>query len=250
MKHRDYSYYLHGQTEYMKQVIQYFEGHRPEKTKILDIPSGSGALATSLNALGHDVVQADIHGERGSVVANMEAPLPFQQNEFDAVTCLEGVEHVLNPVNLISELVRVTKWNGTIVVSTPNVSNLHSRLQFLFTGTFFQFDARGARQTHGAPVDRGHVSPFTPLQLIYVFGAMGCTLTDIRVDRHKRTALIPLYVLLKPFSILWTRKITDGTAAGTYPGVASLNRLLTGFKLMFGRSQILIFHKAAVTETR
>ncbi|MGU7812740.1 class I SAM-dependent methyltransferase [Burkholderia sp. AW49-1] len=243
MKHRDYSYYLNGQTEYMKQVLQYFATRCHGKTRILDIPSGSGVFAASLNALGHDVVQADIHGHDESVVADMEAPLPFQNDEFGAVTCLEGVEHVLNPVNLISELVRITRQNGTIIVSTPNVSNLHSRLQFLFTGTFFQFDARGVRQTHGASIDRGHVSPFTPLQLIYVFGAMGCTLKDIRIDRRKRIALLPFYLLLKPFSILWTRKITGGTAAGTYPGVVSLSRLLTGFKLMFGRSQILIFEK-------
>ncbi|MDN7790430.1 class I SAM-dependent methyltransferase [Burkholderia contaminans] len=243
MKHRDYSYYLNGQTGYMKQVLQYFSGRHTEKTKILDIPSGSGAFAASLGALGHDVVQADIHGENDSVVANMEASLPFSTDEFGAVTCLEGVEHVLNPVHLISELVRITKRGGTIIVSTPNVSNLYSRLQFLFTGTFFQFDARGARQTHGAAVDRGHVSPFTPLQLIYVFGAMGCTLQEIRVDRNKRPALIPVYLLLKPLSLLWTRKIARGTAANTYPGVKSLGRLLTGFKLMFGRSQILIFTK-------
>ncbi|MCA8035382.1 MULTISPECIES: class I SAM-dependent methyltransferase [Burkholderia cepacia complex] len=244
MEHRDYSYYLRGQTEYMKQVLQYFKGRATGKTKILDIPSGSGAFAASLSTLGHDVVQADIHGEDDSVVANMETSLPFANDEFGAVTCLEGVEHVLNPVNLISELVRITKPDGTIIVSTPNVSNLHSRLQFLFTGTFFQFDARGARQTHGAPVDRGHVSPFTPLQLIYVFGAMGCTLEEIRVDRNKRLALIPAYLLLKPLSLLWTRKIARGTASGTYPGVKSLTRLLAGFKLMFGRSQILIFTKA------
>ncbi len=243
MKHRDYSYYLNGQTAYMKQVLQYFKALHSRRTKILDIPSGSGAFAESLGALGHEVVQADIHGENGSVVANMETTLPFSNSEFGAVTCLEGVEHVLNPVNLISELVRVTKRDGTIIVSTPNVSNLHSRLQFLFTGTFFQFDARGARQTHGAPVDRGHVSPFTPLQLIYVFGALGCTLKEIRVDRNKRPALIPVYLLLKPLSHLWTRKISRGTAADTYPGVKSLGRILTGFKLMFGRSQILIFTK-------
>ncbi|AOJ86742.1 hypothetical protein WS87_08675 [Burkholderia sp. MSMB0856] len=173
----------------------------------------------------------------------MEAALPFANNEFNAVTCLEGIEHVLNPVGLIEELVRTTKPGGKIIVSTPNISNLYSRLQFLFTGTFFQFDARGARQTHGRPVDRGHVSPFTPLQLIYVFGAMGCTLKDVRIDRRKRIALVPIYLLLRPLSLLWTRKIASGTTADTYPGVKSLGRLLTGFKLMFGRTQILIFEK-------
>jgi len=222
MKHRDHSYYLRGQTEYMKQVLQYFAARCHGKTRILDIPSGSGVFAASLNALGHDVVQADIHGYDDSVIADMEAPLPFQNDEFGAVTCLEGGDHVPNPANLISELVRGTRQNGIIIDSTPNVSNLHSRLQFLFTGTFFQFAARGVRQTHGASPGRGHVSPFTPLQLIYVFGAMDCTLKDIRIDRCERMALLPFYLLLKPLSILWTRKITGGTAVGTYPALRVL----------------------------
>ena len=111
----------------------------------------------------------------------------------------------MHPANLISELVRVTRQNGIIIVSTLNVSNLHSRSQF-----------------HGASPGRGHVSPFTPLQLIYVFGAMGCTLKDIRIGRCERMALLPFYLLLKHLSILWTRKITGGTAVGTYPALRVL----------------------------
>ncbi|KVF70848.1 hypothetical protein WS75_21875 [Burkholderia sp. FL-7-2-10-S1-D7] len=222
MKHRDYSCYLHGQTECMKQLLQYFAARCHGKTRILDVPSGSGVFAVSLHAVGHDVVQAGIHGYEDSVVAYMEAPLAFQNDEFGAITCLEGGEHIPNPENLNSELVRVTRRNGIIIDSTPNVSNLHSRLQFLFTGTFFQFDARGVRQTHGASIGRGHVSPFTPLQLIYVFGAMGCTLKDIRIDRCKRMALLLFYLLLKSISILWTRKITGGTAVGTCPALRVL----------------------------
>jgi len=69
MKHRDYSHVLHGQTEYMKQMLQYLAARCHRKTRILDIPSGSGVFAASLNALGHDAVQADIHGYDDSVVA-------------------------------------------------------------------------------------------------------------------------------------------------------------------------------------
>jgi hypothetical protein len=140
-------------------------------------------------------------------------------------------------------LVRITKPGGTIVISTPNTANFYSRLQFLFTGTFFQFDARGMRQTYGNAVDRGHVSPFTPLHLIYVLGAVGCNLVEVRTDRWKRKALLPLRLLMSPFTFLWTRKIARGTAPATYPGVEDIHELLTSFKLMFGRSQILIFQK-------
>ncbi|MEX3614662.1 MAG: class I SAM-dependent methyltransferase [Burkholderia gladioli] len=155
----------------------------------------------------------------------------FADEAFDAVTCLEGIEHVLDPVFLIRELVRITKPGGTIVISTPNTANFYSRLQFLFTGTFFQFDARGMRQTYGNAVDRGHVSPFTPLHLIYVLGAVGCNLVEVRTDRWKRKALLPLRLLMSPFTFLWTRKIARGTAPATYPGVEDIHELLTSFKL-------------------
>ncbi|MBR8316074.1 class I SAM-dependent methyltransferase [Burkholderia dolosa] len=230
----------------MDQVIEYFEANA-SPSKILDIPAGSGIFAQELERLGHFVVKADIHGIDGFVHANMDEPLPMKDGEFDAVTCLEGIEHLVNPVGLLQELVRVTAPGGTIVISTPNITNLHSRLQFLFTGTFFQFDARGARQTHGALIDRGHVSPFTPLQLSYVLGSFGCELKELRIDRAKRKALIPLYLAMKPFSLLWTQKIAKGTTPGTYPGVRCVRSLLTGFDVMFGRSQILVFQKATST---
>ncbi|MEX3614683.1 MAG: class I SAM-dependent methyltransferase [Burkholderia gladioli] len=244
MEKRDYSYYRGGKTGYMDQVLAYLGENSPPNSKILDIPAGSGVFAHSLEQLGHEVVKADIHGKAGFVHANMEAPLPWSNGEFDVVTCLEGIEHLVNPIGLIQELVRVTAPQGRIIISTPNIANLHSRLQFFFTGTFFQFDARGMRQINGALIDRGHISPYTPLHLIYLIGSMGCKLTEVRVDRAKRKVLIPLYLAMKPFSYLWTRKISKATPPGTYPGVSSLPGLLTGYKLMFGRSQILIFEKA------
>jgi len=110
--------------------------------------------------------------------------------------------------------------------------------------TFPLFPVNTARQTHEALIARGHVSPFTPQQLIYLFGALHCTLIDLRVDRKKRLVLWPLYLLMKPVAWLWTRKVTKGTLPDTYPGLPSAFKLLTGFTLMFGRSQILFFQKS------
>ena len=47
--------------------------------------------------------------------------LPFTDGEFDVVLCLETVEHVSQPERLVIELGRVTRPEGTLILSTPNV---------------------------------------------------------------------------------------------------------------------------------
>jgi len=45
---------------------------------------------------------------------------PFDTAEFDITLCLESVEHFDRPDWLIKELGRVTKPEGTLILSTPN----------------------------------------------------------------------------------------------------------------------------------
>jgi SAM-dependent methyltransferase len=49
------------------------------------------------------------------------APLPYPDNSFDVVVCCSVVEHlVLDPMHLMSEINRVTKCGGRLVLQTPN----------------------------------------------------------------------------------------------------------------------------------
>jgi len=243
---REYSdfTYVPGFTGYMKEIFLYIREHLSDQPRqALDIPAGSGVFAEKVEQLGHHVVKVDLHGNEGFVFANMEERLPFEDASFDFVTSMEGLEHVINPVDLLRELMRITRPGGHVVISTPNIVNLWSRLQFLFTGSFYQFGANGVRQPWGQMVDRNHISPFTPLHLCYVMGAFGAELADVRVDRAKKKVLMPLYWLMKPLVHVWTRKETRGARPDTYPGVKDIAALMTGGKLAFGRSQILVFRK-------
>lgn len=183
-------------TGYMRIIINLIGAS--EKKKILDMPAGSGRFSDILNKAGHEVVSADINKERTDFVyANMDSKLPFAGNEFDVVVCMEGVEHVIDPVKLLEELVRVCKSSGKIIISMPNVMNMYSRLQFLFTGILHQFspaELPSARDI--VDTDRGHISPLTYYQLRYLLEYNGCKVVDVKGDRFKKKIFMPLYLLL------------------------------------------------------
>ena len=172
--------------------------------RILDIPAGFGHLADKLRSLGHDVTCADINEERPDYVqVNMEFRLPFEDASFDVVISMEGIEHVVNQISLIHELVRVTKPSGLLCVSTPNASNFWSRLTFLFSGYFYQFkpgDFQVAKPE--VLIDKGHISPVTLYHLGYVMAIAGAGLKAATGDRFKKKILLPLAFLVYPFAYL------------------------------------------------
>jgi len=217
-----------------------------EKKKILDIPAGSGKFADILRAAGHDVVAADINREMEQFVyADMSEALPFPDNTFDVVICMEGVEHVLNPFLLVGELARVCKVNGQVVITTPNIMNMFSRLQFLFTGIPYQFSP--AEQPSGdirEKVDRGHISPLGFCQLRYLLEYFDCRVVSVAGDRYKKKALIPIYLMIVALGWFWGRRLFFSRGASKY---ASRNSEMFGqinsLPLLLSRSMILVAEK-------
>ncbi len=55
---------------------------------------------------------------------NLEAdPYPFDNNSFDLVMCCEVIEHMsVDPMFMISEINRILKDNGVLVLTTPNIA--------------------------------------------------------------------------------------------------------------------------------
>jgi SAM-dependent methyltransferase len=51
--------------------------------------------------------------------------LPFTNNLFDTIICIDVIEHVPNPQQMIAELVRVLKPGGVLILSTPFFFYLH-----------------------------------------------------------------------------------------------------------------------------
>jgi SAM-dependent methyltransferase len=206
-------------TDYMRVVVDYLAGLGPAG-RILDLPAGNGLLSDTLRGMGHEVISGDINGERPYYrYVDMSEPLPFVDGEFDVVISLEGVEHLVNPVRFMAELARVTRGGGIIIITTPNVMNFYSRLQFLFTGVFYQFNPAAVPAiARGEVWDRGHVFPLSYFQLRYLFGQHGAHVKAVLGDKWKRKTLLPVYFALLPFAWLWSRLLFfyqgDGSQAG------------------------------------
>lgn len=108
--------------------------------QLLDVPAGEGALAQKLLAAGFEVRCCDLYPEifrlpnaeirRG----DLSGRLPYQDEEFDYITCLEGLEHIENPHQAMREFGRLLKPGGQLVVSVPNILNIEERLKWLLHG--------------------------------------------------------------------------------------------------------------------
>ena len=58
-------------------------------------------------------------------------PLPLPENSFGLVTCLEIVEHLLNPDNVHKEAFRILKSGGYFLVAAPNLGSWYNRFLLL-----------------------------------------------------------------------------------------------------------------------
>ncbi len=232
-------------TGYMGVVAAYFSA-RTRALNILEVPAGNGLLADALRALGNTVTCGDINRERTDYLyVDMAAPLPFADDAFDAVVCLEGVEHLVNPVQLIAELARVTRAGGEIVVSTPNVMNLYSRLHQLLTGVPYQFNPAAVPEVQpGVATDRGHIFALSFFQLRYLFEQHGAGVKAVLGDRYKRKALMPLYLCLLPFAwaASWLLMVRGGDARHARRNRELLSRAFRA-PLLFSRSLVLVLEK-------
>lgn len=114
--------------------------HDAPRGRLLDVPAGEGALAVRLRRLGYNVSCCDLYPEIFKLdgveirSGNMDSRLPYDDESFDHIVCVEGLEHVQNPTNAISEFSRLIKRGGTLIVSVPNIMNIEERFKWLING--------------------------------------------------------------------------------------------------------------------
>lgn len=171
---------------------------------VLDIPCGEGAFLERLPALrmegqGADIVnRLTVPGAR-FVPADMNAPLPFADAAFDAVVCIDGIEHLERPFDFVRECRRIIRVGGVLIVSTPNISALRSRWRWLLTG----FHNKGkVPLNERAPNPWHHVNLLSFPELRYLLHRHGFRITALATNRVKPISW--LYLPLWPVAAVVT----------------------------------------------
>lgn len=184
-------------------ILSMLEG-RP-KGKVLDAPAGSGAISRLLAKRGHDVIAFEIDEREFAakevplLTGDMNYSLPFWDDSFDYIVCIDGIEHLENPYFAIKEFARILKPSGELFISTPNISAFRSRARYFFTG-FHNKGKIPLQERKPSPLH--HINLMTFPEIRYSLHRFGLRLNGINMNRVKLTAWP--YLLMYPFVAIFT----------------------------------------------
>jgi SAM-dependent methyltransferase len=189
-----------------EKVLECMTGFR--RGMVLDVPSGQGALSRDLERLEFKVVSGDIERENilykdsKNIQLDLNKPLPFKEGTFDYVVCVEGIEHIENPYALVREFARVIKRDGYLIITTPNVMTIKSRLRFLFYSylDFFKyFGSLPLNERHRIEeFEHQHLNPLFYRQMKFIFEVYGFEIYRIETNRKVRKWKV-IYPVLRWF---------------------------------------------------
>ncbi|MFC2150249.1 class I SAM-dependent methyltransferase [Calditrichota bacterium] len=131
-------------------IIEQIESYFTDKSiSILEISCGDGEILKRLKKLGYTNLTGTLFGDDQEVFdytdfdygdieivknVNLLGTLPFDDSSYDVVFNTELLEHMENHRNALTELARLVKPEGLLILETPNIMRLQSRLNFFLTG--------------------------------------------------------------------------------------------------------------------
>jgi len=142
----------------MELIKRYFTG------KVLDAGCGTGRHLPLMpeGSVGLDVDATILRKHKKEkynfIVADLNAHLPFRQEIFDVILCSHVLEHLLDPNLALSDLNRVLKTNGCLIVAVPNPDypffNFYNPNWKGHLHKWSFFEARSFIEEHGFTVDK------------------------------------------------------------------------------------------------
>ena len=209
---------------------------------------GAQALGTTFYARKDDYIRGRDYpeGVRVDEGVDLDKPLPYADEAFDVVYSMEVIEHIEGHRNMVSEAARVLKPGGWLVMTTPNLHRLISRLHFALSGVHL---VKERRPPYTVPLERMgefHIRcPDFPL-LHWLMWQSG-----LRIRRLEYERVHPLSRLLLPLSPI--SRFFTGLACSRHvrPGeeldeaVGDLKRWMNSSVLLASEHICLLAEKAA-----
>lgn len=197
---------IHADLNLHDHAAALFQQYVQPNAEVLDVGAGAGAFSQRLVDLGYKVSALDTDPDKW-----LPRAIPFLrldidsgiaasvERTFDAACCLEVIEHVENPWNLLREIYSVLKPGGYLLLSTPNVTSFLSRAIFVMTGRFHQFD--------DGDLSYGHINPVSVFELEHAAQKLGWEVLEVR---EGGSLSVFDFTTLRPF--LWTlaRNVLSG----------------------------------------
>lgn len=107
----------------------------PDNAQMLDIGAGSGIFIKQAIKRGYSCIGlepssylADCAVRDGLPVINGTFPDDCPNEKFDAVFLTDVIEHIADPLSMLSKISNVLKENGIVVVTTPDVSSMAAKI--------------------------------------------------------------------------------------------------------------------------
>ncbi len=132
---------------------------------LLDVGCGNGVIHHFVKDRVEDIYGIDFSRsdllkakKRGLITHHVDIDknkLPFKNKIFDIVTCLDVIEHVKDPELVLTEIRRVLKDGGNLIVSTPNIRFTDHLGKLIFKGKFPKTSMEDGF------LDGGHIHFFT-----------------------------------------------------------------------------------------
>lgn len=159
----------------LKTIVELLKKFHGKKIKVLDLGCYNGEIGALIkDSLGADCIVYGIdaaenavpEAEKRGLIAkrgNLDEQFDFSDSFFDIVFAGEIIEHIYDTDYFVSEIKRVLKPGGTLLVTTPNFLSLGRRLSYFFgIGVFME----ASLCYPDNPPAAGHIRFFTKKLLV------------------------------------------------------------------------------------
>jgi SAM-dependent methyltransferase len=177
----------------------------------LDVSCRNGEVMRALAARGFEVRGTrferglpPIEGMPIDEGVDLTRGLPYPDESFDLVVLTEVIEHLENHRAALGEVARVLRPGGHLILTTPNIMRLDSRLGFMLSG---MHKAKRRQIPLDTPLDEAHHFHNYPIPFVLLYYLMrinGLCLERLGHGKVKPFSYV-LYALFYPVVALDTR---------------------------------------------